>query len=66
MPKDIIDLTDDENDSWLHQVRADRLRKQGWHGSVQEYFEATRILKTDPLKHKPPVKSLAEAKKLVK
>ena len=54
---------DDDNEDWLRTVRIERLKQQGWQGTLAEWVEAEEMLGVDPLKHEPPFTSLAAAKK---
>lgn len=54
---------DDSNEKWLVTHRKEALKKRGWKGSVEDWQDARELLKKDPLAMKPPITSLADAKK---
>ena len=54
---------DDENENWMRAIRADRLKKRGWKGTVKEWIETAKKLGEDPLLKKPPITTPGTAKK---
>lgn len=64
-PKDkLVNL--DEGENWMLTHRKEALRSRGWTGTIQEWDEAFDLLGENPLKMKPPIKSLEKAKKHAK
>jgi len=59
-----VDL--DEDGNWMVSHREQKLKAMGWRGTLREWDQAFDLLGDNPLEQKPPIKSLADAKKHAK